>query len=51
MLTPSVQQVFLKKLFYTQDEIDEFIRIADADRNGQVRGNFPVSGGLSALIP
>jgi hypothetical protein len=49
MLTPSVQQVFLKKLFYTQDEIDEFIRIADADSNGQVRGNFTLSAGLSAI--
>ncbi len=31
------KQVFLKKLFYTPAEIDEFIRIADVDGNGEVR--------------
>jgi hypothetical protein len=32
------EQVFLKKLFYTPAEIDEFIRIADTDGNGEVGG-------------
>ncbi len=40
LLTPSLQQVFLQRLFYTQGEIDEFIRIADADGNGEVWGIF-----------
>jgi hypothetical protein len=37
----------LKKLFYTQDEIDEFIRIADADGNGEVRTSSAVSSQYS----
>ena len=50
MLTPYALQVFLKKLFYTQVEIDEFIRIADADSNGQVRDTLIASGRLSMPI-
>jgi hypothetical protein len=38
LLMPSLPQVFLKKLSYTQDEIDEFMQIADNDGNGEVRG-------------
>ncbi len=37
----------MKKLSYNQDEIDEFIRIADADGNGEVRTSAAVSAASS----
>jgi Ca2+-binding EF-hand superfamily protein len=33
-------QVFLKKLFYTPKEIEEFIKLADSDQSGEVESNF-----------
>jgi hypothetical protein len=30
------EQVFLKKLFCTPDEIEEFIKLADSDQSGEV---------------
>jgi hypothetical protein len=36
LTTLSCVQVFLKKLFYTPDEIEEFIKLADSDQSGEV---------------
>ncbi len=33
---PCAVQVFLKKLFYTPDEVEEFIKLADSDQSGEV---------------
>jgi hypothetical protein len=29
-------QIFLKKLFYTPSEVEEFIKLADSDKSGEV---------------
>jgi hypothetical protein len=38
-LTQFFSQVFLKKLFYTPSEIEEFIKLADSDQSGEVQLN------------